>query len=81
MSAQRAEEAKEKLAEAVANYTNVLLEATEPQNIHRTLTDVLEVNEIMVLKAHTGGNQSKSADLMGINRATLREKLKRHGML
>ena len=31
--------------------------------------------------AHAGGNQSRAAEMLGINRATLRKKLKRHGLI
>lgn len=30
---------------------------------------------------HTRGNQSKTAQMLGLNRGTLRTKLKRHGLL
>ncbi len=30
---------------------------------------------------HTGGNQSRAADILGINRGTLRKKLKSYGLV
>ncbi|HGX93271.1 MAG TPA: Fis family transcriptional regulator [Candidatus Tenderia sp.] len=39
---------------------------------HGLFTAVLE---------HTRGNQSKAAELLGINRSTLRKKLRTHGLL
>lgn len=45
---------------------------------------VLTEIEVPLLKAvlnHTGSNQSKASIMLGLNRGTLRKKLKQHGML
>jgi Fis family transcriptional regulator len=45
---------------------------------------VLTEVEVPLLKAvlnHTGSNQSKASIMLGLNRGTLRKKLKQHGML
>lgn len=53
-----------------------------------TVTDlydlVLSEVEAPLLEAvlrHTGSNQSKASIMLGLNRGTLRKKLKQHGML
>jgi Fis family transcriptional regulator len=33
-----------------------------------------------MIMQHTRGNQTKAANMMGINRGTLRKKLKKYGM-
>jgi Fis family transcriptional regulator len=48
-------------------YDMVMLEVERP-----LLTAVME---------HTGDNQSKASELLGINRGTLRKKLKQHNLL
>ncbi len=53
-----------------------------------TVTDlyqlVLNEVEVPLLEAalrHSGSNQSKASIMLGLNRGTLRKKLKQHGML
>lgn len=53
----------------------------EPSNIYRLVQDEVERPMLEVIMRYTHGNQSKAAQYMGINRATLRTKLKRHNLL
>jgi len=53
----------------------------EPSNIYRLVQDEVERPMLEVMMRYTHGNQSKAAQYMGINRATLRTKLKRHNLL
>ncbi|WP_020395266.1 helix-turn-helix domain-containing protein [Thiolinea disciformis] len=50
-------------------------------NIHRLVMDEVEKPMLDVMMKYTHGNQSRAAQCMGINRATLRTKLKRHNLL
>ena len=50
-------------------------------NLYRITVDELERPLLEVIMKHTRGNQSKAAMCLGMNRATLRSKLKRHGLL
>jgi Fis family transcriptional regulator len=50
-------------------------------NIYRLVLDEVERPLLELMMRYTHGNQSKAAQCMGINRATLRTKLKRHNLL
>jgi Fis family transcriptional regulator len=49
--------------------------------VYRYLTDSMEKPLLVKLMEYTGGNQLKAAQILGINRNTLRSKLKKHGLL
>ncbi len=53
----------------------------EPTNVYRHVLNAVEPAMLEVMMRYTHGNQSKAAQCMGINRATLRTKLKRHNLL
>ena len=53
----------------------------EASNIYRLVVDEVERPMLEVMMRYTHGNQSRAAQSMGINRATLRTKLKRHNLL
>ncbi|MFI0397468.1 MAG: helix-turn-helix domain-containing protein [Thiolinea sp.] len=53
----------------------------EASNIYRLVVDEVERPMLEVMMRYTHGNQSRAAQCMGINRATLRTKLKRHNLL
>ena len=53
----------------------------EAMNIYRLVLDEVERPLLEVMMGYAHGNQSKAAQYMGINRATLRTKLKRHNLL
>jgi len=49
--------------------------------VYRFLTDSIEKPLLIKLMEYTGGNQLKAAGILGINRNTLRSKLRKHGLL
>ncbi len=49
--------------------------------LYRQVMDEVERPLLEVLMSHTNGNQSRTAAFLGINRATLRSKLKRHSLI
>jgi len=49
--------------------------------VYRFLTDSMEKPLLTKLMEYTEGNQLKAAQILGINRNTLRSKLKKHGLL
>ncbi len=53
----------------------------EAANIYRIVLDEVERPMLEIMMRYTHGNQSKAAQCLGINRATLRTKLKRHNLL
>jgi DNA-binding NtrC family response regulator len=50
--------------------------ATRGKGLHRTLAEV-EAEHIQSVLASVGGNKTKAAAILGIDRKTLREKMKR----
>ncbi|PWQ94944.1 helix-turn-helix domain-containing protein [Leucothrix pacifica] len=65
---------------AVSEYLD-LLGDHDATNLYRQVVDEVERPLLEVIMKHTRGNQSKAAMCLGMNRATLRSKLKRHGLL
>jgi Fis family transcriptional regulator len=53
----------------------------EPSNVYDMVVFTVEkpILEAVMTRAH--GNQSHAADMLGINRNTLRKKLQQHGLL
>ena len=49
--------------------------------VYRFLTDSMEKPLLTKLMEYTKGNQLKTAQILGINRNTLRSKLRKHGLL
>ena len=66
--------------QAVSDYL-ALLGEHDATNLYRQVVDEVERPLLEVIMKHTRGNQSKAAMCLGMNRATLRSKLKRHGLL
>ena len=66
--------------QAVSDYL-ALLGDHKATNLYRQVVDEVERPLLEVIMKHTRGNQSKAATCLGMNRATLRSKLKRHGLL
>lgn len=52
-----------------------------PENVYRRIVDEIENTLFSTTMKYTFGNQSKAAEYLGINRATLRTKLKRHDLM
>lgn len=66
--------------ETVDEYLKILGDQ-EPTYLYRQIMDQVERPLLEAVMQHTNGNQSKTASYLGINRATLRSKLKRHSLL
>ena len=56
------------------------LNGHSPGNLYRLVMDEVEAPLLESVMRHTGGNQTRAAECLGINRATLRKKLKQYGL-
>ena len=66
--------------EALQEYfTN--LNGTKPSGIYNMVLQEIEIPLLKNILKYTNGNQSRAAILLGINRGTLRKKLKNYDML
>ena len=65
---------------ALNNYFSDL-DGQKPGNLHTMIIGEVEQALFAAVMSHTRGNQSKAADVLGINRSTLRKKLRIYGLL
>ena len=56
------------------------LRARASANLYDLMTSLVEKPLFRAVLRETGGNQVRAAQLLGINRNTLRKKLKEHGI-
>jgi Fis family transcriptional regulator len=56
------------------------LDGTAPGNLYDMVLGEVEQPLLRAVLDYTRGNQSKAADVLGINRGTLRKKLKEYGL-
>ena len=57
------------------------LRGAEPHGVHQMVLDAVERPLLEVVLQQAGGNQSRAAEWLGINRNTLRRKLAEHKLL
>ncbi len=56
------------------------LEGEVPANLYRLVMNEVEPPLLETVLRFTQGNQSRAAEILGINRSTLRKKLKHYGL-
>lgn len=56
------------------------LNGTPPSDIYRMVLEQVEAPLFRSVLEHSEGNQSQAAEILGINRGTLRKKLKQYGI-
>lgn len=68
------------IKQSLENYFSNLHEIQYANNVYQLILSELEQPLLDVIMRHTRGNQTRAASIMGINRSTLRKKLKRYNM-
>ena len=53
----------------------------QPSNIYNMMVEMVEMPILVTVMERAKGNQSQAAEMLGINRNTLRKKLQQHGLL
>jgi Fis family transcriptional regulator, factor for inversion stimulation protein len=66
--------------EALQQYFHTL-NGHQPKELYDLVIGEVEKPLLKAVLGYTGGNQSLAASILGINRGTLRKKLRRHGLL
>ncbi len=56
------------------------LEGDTPSNLYKFVIQEVEPPLLEIVLEYTRGNQTKAAEILGINRTTLRKKLKQYGL-
>ncbi len=56
------------------------LDGHMPGNLYDLLLGEVERPLLVAVLAHTGGNQTRASEILGINRGTLRKKLQQYGL-
>ncbi len=54
------------------------LEGEEPGSVYNMVLNKVEKSLLETILVHTSGNQTRSAKILGLNRNTLRKKLKQY---
>ena len=57
------------------------LEGEQPHNLYELVLQEVEKPLLSVVLENTRGNQSKSAQILGLNRGTLRKKMQHYGLI
>ncbi|ALD15338.1 Fis family transcriptional regulator [Buchnera aphidicola (Aphis glycines)] len=68
------------IKKSLENYLLHLDDTKYINNLYSLILSELEQPLLDVMMQYTRGNQTKAALMMGINRSTLRKKLKKYGM-
>jgi Fis family transcriptional regulator len=71
---------REQVKRAMTRYF-LHLDGQSPSDIYQLVMNEVEAPLLEVVMQQADNNQSKAATMLGINRGTLRSKLKQHGML
>ncbi|MDQ2069643.1 DNA-binding transcriptional regulator Fis [Natronospira bacteriovora] len=71
---------KQNIDDALARYFEDL-DGTEPSDLYNMVINQVEYPLLRRVLDYTGGNQSRAAEILGINRSTLRKKLRSHGLI
>lgn len=64
---------------AFRNYFETL-NGHKPANLYDMVMDEVEAPLLSTVMEYVGGNQTRASEILGINRGTLRKKLRHHGL-
>lgn len=67
------------VAESLDAYFRTL-NGQAPKRLYDMVLDQVEQPLLRTVMRHCNGNQSRAAEMLGLNRATLRKKLRQHGI-
>lgn len=67
------------VARAVEQYLDDMGD-TPPSDLHERIISEVERPLVETVLRHTGGNQSRAAEILGITRSTLRSRILRYGL-
>lgn len=70
---------RDNVKQAVRNYL-AQLNGEEPTELYELVLSEIEHPMLDIVMQYTRGNQTRAATMLGINRGTLRKKLKKYGM-
>ncbi|EKE77028.1 DNA-binding transcriptional regulator Fis [Gallaecimonas xiamenensis] len=70
---------RDSVRQALQNYFSQL-DGEEVTELYEMVLSEVEAPLLDVVMTYTRGNQTKAANMLGINRGTLRKKLKKYGM-
>ena len=77
------EQRKQPLRDTVRNSLRIYLNQLsghEPENLYKMFVEEVERPLLESVTQYCNGNQTKAAKYLGLNRGTLRKKLKRYGI-
>lgn len=69
------------VADSLDDYFNQLDGHPPPADLYDLVIRQVEAPLLRKVLGHCGGNQSRTAEILGLNRATLRKKLRQHGIV
>lgn len=70
---------REFVSDSVAQYLHDMGN-TPPDDLHQRIMTEVEAPLIAAVLEHTGGNQSRAAEILGMTRATLRNRIRRYAL-
>ncbi len=70
---------RQHITDAVSQYLKDMGN-TPPDNLYQVLIAEVEKPMIETVLEHTNGNQSRAAELLGLTRGTLRNRIRRYGL-
>lgn len=70
---------REHVADSLAHYLGQL-NGSAPCDLYQMVIDQVEAPLLQAVLDYSDGNQSRAAAILGLNRGTLRKKLKAHGL-